>query len=512
MSPKILALVLVFGSGGAALAQSLVIHQAKESGAVEPAAAEQIAADDTTPKADPAPPPPPAMQPTVMSSEPVVFFEDPVQGGRFWAGADFLTWFSKSSPTPTVISGPLPAAIGGSTQSLFGGILTVTNSGTVPPLNTSTARGLPIDDVNNGVRYGFDLEAGGWLDPERSVGVEFGYFLLPNQSSTDRAGGPGVVAIPYTNALTGKGTSYILNQPTTTSTRVTALTFIIPLARETETIHDTFSGGAAYSSSSTLQGADANGIWRVAAGPAGNLDFLAGFRYAQLDEQLAMGSTVTDVHTDVTAATVLGFPAFTLLNNFNSTITREDDFTTHNYFYGGQVGARAEYFFGRMSVLAGVKLAIGDMHQVVDISGATNNLTTSVVTASRTITLAGVPITVPTTFPPTSVTSTTHTVTPGGLFAQPTNIGSYSRDVFEFSPELDFKIGYQITSRLRATVGYSFFYFSDVARPGDQVDRTINPNQLASPPSRVGPALPAFQFSGSDFWAQGLDFGLEFRF
>jgi hypothetical protein len=246
----------------------------------------------------------------------------------------------------------------------------------------------------------------------------------------------------------------------------------------------------------------------VADGPVGHLEFLAGFRYAQLDEQLNMSSAVTDAHSDVTTGTLIGVPLFTTLNNFNSTVEREDFFTTHNYFYGGQVGVRGEYDVGRLSLLAGLKLAIGDMHQTVDIAGATSNLTSRTVT-TPTFPLNGFNVPLP---GARNVSSTSRTVAPGGLFAQPTNIGSYSRDVFEFSPELDFKIGYQVTSRLRATVGYSFFYFSDVARPGDQVDRVVNSNLLASPPGRGGPALPAFQFSGSDYWAQGINLGLEFRF
>jgi len=111
-----------------------------------------------------------------------------------------------------------------------------------------------------------------------------------------------------------------------------------------------------------------------------------------------------------------------------------------------------------------------------------------------------------------NVTRTSSTQTVGGLFAQPTNIGEYTRNVFAVVPEGDLQLGYQVTSRWRATVGYTFFYMSDVARPGDQVDRTINPSFLASPPTLASPARPVFEFKGSDYWAQGLDFGLEFRF
>jgi hypothetical protein len=164
-------------------------------------------------------------------------------------------WFTKSSPTPTVITGPLQAPVGGSnttTPPVLGFTTQTIVSGTVPPINT--ASGTLLGDVNNGLHYGFNLDLGGWLDPERTVGVEFGYFLLPSQSSTNNAGGPGIAAIPYVDALTGKGTSYTLNQPTTTSTRTVILRFLGgTVASATETVKDTFNGGAAFSSSSTLQ-------------------------------------------------------------------------------------------------------------------------------------------------------------------------------------------------------------------------------------------------------------------
>ena len=111
-----------------------------------------------------------------------------------------------------------------------------------------------------------------------------------------------------------------------------------------------------------------------------------------------------------------------------------------------------------------------------------------------------------------AVTTVTSGRTAGGLFAQPTNIGHYTRDVFAVVPEGNVQLGYQLTDRLRATVGYTFFYMSDVVRPGDQIDRTINPALLALPPAAGGPARPAFQVRQSDFWAQGIDFGLEFLY
>jgi hypothetical protein len=71
-----------------------------------------------------------------------------------------------------------------------------------------------------------------------------------------------------------------------------------------------------------------------------------------------------------------------------------------------------------------------------------------------------------------------------------------------------------ITQHCRAFVGYDFLYWNQVVRPGNQVDRNINLSQSAVFGSGTlsGPATPAPLFGRSDFWAQGITFGLELRF
>ena len=102
---------------------------------------------------------------------------------------------------------------------------------------------------------------------------------------------------------------------------------------------------------------------------------------------------------------------------------------------------------------------------------------------------------------------------PGGLLALPgSNIGRFSKDRFAVVPEVGLNLGYQVTESVRAFVGYDFLYLSDVVRAGNQIDTRVNTNQLQRPMVAGGPTAPAFTFNGSDFWAQGLNFGLEFRY
>ena len=84
-------------------------------------------------------------------------------------------------------------------------------------------------------------------------------------------------------------------------------------------------------------------------------------------------------------------------------------------------------------------------------------------------------------------------------------------------PALELKIGYQVTSRLRALVGYDMLYWNQIVRPGDQIDRSLNLSQspvvgtthgvLTGPASCLG-----LLFNRTDFWAQGFNVGLEFRY
>ena len=71
----------------------------------------------------------------------------------------------------------------------------------------------------------------------------------------------------------------------------------------------------------------------------------------------------------------------------------------------------------------------------------------------------------------------------GGILAQRTNSGLFSRDQLSFVPEVGINLGYRLTEHLQATIGYSFIYWTHVVRPGDQINSRLNPNLF--PPERV---------------------------
>jgi hypothetical protein len=99
------------------------------------------------------------------------------------------------------------------------------------------------------------------------------------------------------------------------------------------------------------------------------------------------------------------------------------------------------------------------------------------------------------------------------LLAQTSNIGNYSRNTFGVVPELAGNIGYAITPRLRLICGYTFIYWSSVARAGSQIDTDVNSTLLPNSPNPPSGDLrhPQFVFHEAPFWAQGISAGLDYR-
>jgi hypothetical protein len=153
-----------------------------------------------------------------------------------------------------------------------------------------------------------------------------------------------------------------------------------------------------------------------------------------------------------------------------------DLFDTRNDFHGAQLGVVFRERVCRWSMEMLLKLGLGNTHSQVVIDGSA---------------MLGLPP-----FP--------H---PEGLLAKETNIGVYERDQFTMIPELGVTLGYDITCNLRATFGYTFIYWSKVARPGDQIDLTVFMPQAVPPHDH-----PQFNWVTTDFWAQGLRFGFDYRF
>jgi hypothetical protein len=101
---------------------------------------------------------------------------------------------------------------------------------------------------------------------------------------------------------------------------------------------------------------------------------------------------------------------------------------------------------------------------------------------------------------------------PGGILALPSNYGVYNLNDFAMIPELGATVGLDLTDRLRLTAGYSLMYWSKVVRAGDQVDLNVNTSQFPPAAAAAGNPNPHFPYAFTDFWAQGLNVGLDYHF
>jgi hypothetical protein len=204
------------------------------------------------------------------------------------------------------------------------------------------------------------------------------------------------------------------------------------------------------------------------------IDWLCGWRSNRLSDDLL----IVDSRRSIAAggAIVLG-----------TTIDEVDRFGTDNVFHGIEFGLVDNLRYENLSIELSARLALGNTRARAAVDGSTT-------------------IRVPVPGGPPAVA-----VTPAGLLAQGTNIGVYDHDQFTWIPEVGFSVGYQLTSNMRAAIGYTFTYWGNVARAGDQIDGQLNLSQL-EPAGLVGPARPAFAFADSSVWIQGISFGLDLGF
>jgi hypothetical protein len=231
-------------------------------------------------------------------------------------------------------------------------------------------------------------------------------------------------------------------------------------------------GSISVNSHSSLWGAEANYRCNVCCDCDFHFDALAGFRFLQLNEDVNITENINVLPT----VPVVG----------GDTVLVSDRFGTRNSFTGAQIGGELGMKVERWSFDLTGKLAFGNNHEVINIEGSQ---------AIRT---------------PAGAVS----VVPGGLLALPSNSGRFTMNRFSFVPEWGAKVAYNVTDNWKLTLGYTFIYWTNVVRPGDQIDRNLNINQI--PNFAAGPATnivrPVVPFKETSFWAQGLSFGMEYDF
>ncbi len=304
------------------------------------------------------------------------------------------------------------------------------------------------NDLEGGFHPGVRLELGAWLNACQNLGIEASYLQLSRKTDYFSTNG---VSQP------------ILARPF----------FNVETGQQDSQIinYPGLQSGSFYSTSSTeLQAAEFLVRKNLNHQPDFDINVMAGYRYQQLEDHLGISDSLAF------SGTQSAYPA-------GSVVQQADLFDTRNVFQGGEVGASTTLRYQRWTIDTVLKFAVGQTHTRVTIAGITT----------------------------TSIPGQATTSAPGGLLALPSNIGAYGSDQFSVVPELGVNLGYDISTQLRATIGYDFLYWNNVARPGDQIDVNIDPRQL--PPAAVTNATrPEFLLHTSDYWAQGLNLGLDFHF
>lgn len=392
---------------------------------------------------------------------------------KYWIDADYLLWFIKDNPVPVPLI----------TKASFADPL----PGAIGQPHTRVVLGKHSIDM--GMMQGFDADAGMWI--KRRIGIEGGYFLLPTVSeskSLHTSGQPGSPNYPVP-IFDVSGVFGLNGVPGETI-------FILPGPIEED---PGFVAKYRLELKSRLQGAELNAIYRMIDKKSFQLKWHGGFCWFELQEKLSFkGKTHAAAHS-------------TFGNAFYNIADR---FDTTNDFLAGQLKIDASYQTKRWHLEAALKGALGAVLQKVKVEGSSKTSGGNLFFLTQ---------------------GTANKTLHGGIFSEPSNIGSHHKNPMAWGFETKVQTGFELGKHLEIHVGYSFLWISKVLRPGNQIDRKINSTRTAladasratvgsgpgpipfgGPPGPApaprGPHRPKVPFHSSTFWAQGLNAGIEFHF
>ena len=297
-------------------------------------------------------------------------------------------------------------------------------------------------DINGEGRSGFRVTAGLWLDMFHEEGLEISGFALGRQS----------------NHFTANSADFpVLARPFFNQNTNTEFSELVAFPGVS-------TGRVSVDTASQFWGIEGDMRYNLLCCCDRRIDFLVGFRYLDLGESLGISEDIQGL-----AGARRRSPTSAARCSIASPRATRS--------MAAQVGLDSEYRYGRWFLDLRGKLAVGVTHETVTINGG------------QTLTS------------PTGATTST-----GGLLALSTNIGSTRKNRFSFVPEVGANLGYQITDNIRLFGGYNFLYWSNVVRPGDQIDRTLDVTKIPNFPVGTVPAVsqshPLAPFKQTDFLAR----------
>lgn len=211
-----------------------------------------------------------------------------------------------------------------------------------------------------------------------------------------------------------------------------------------------------------------NGLYNLSNKISLPLILTAGFRMMNINENLTLNDAIYDTPS---------LPA-------NSVLNIQDQFSTKNNFYGFQIGTRTHYSYGKIDLSGLAEIAFGINYQQIKIRGETNVNNNTILQSI-------------------------------GLFAEPSNIGTFKQNQFAILPELQIKMSYHMNQYIQPFFTYNVIYINRILRASNEIDRNINLSQnplIGGTGVLSGKAAPVRQFNDSSLWMQGVSLGVQINF
>lgn len=321
-------------------------------------------------------------------------------------------------------------------------------------------------EAEMGMYYGYKIDGGMWTNHEHTRGIGADGFITEHRSKFQSVSGGNIVR-PFFDASSGLQSALFVSN----------VGGAIP-----------FTGELATTNTARFASAGINIRRNLAYSEQWQIDLSYGFRYYDLDESLVVFQrTVSPADNFIQIANQPGsVPA-------NTAVILRDRSYTRNQFWGGDVGAHVEWKHGMTFIGLASKLAFGSVHQVTQINGETRNQESGAMRQGGLLASGGV----------------------DAFGLQDGNLGRFVTNRFSVATDIGLKAGVSITPNTRISLGYQFYYMSNVARPGAQFDQSINQRNVpvsSSFGALTGVRAPNVTFDREGFFAHGVALSMEARY
>jgi hypothetical protein len=215
--------------------------------------------------------------------------------------------------------------------------------------------------------------------------------------------------------------------------------------------------------------------------PSSNFSIGGGARYLDLSEEL---------HIHQETVTLNAPPLFFLGSPIplSEQIRVWDSFAAQNKFLGANLVVRFAQSFGPLSLTATAKLAAGINSQSLMLTGQSNRVASN----GQTVDTA-----------------------PAGFLVAFSNHGPEGRKQFSVIPEFNLNLEYRVFDNLKFFVGYDIMCWTNVLRPADHIDRTVNLTQVPTAAIFNGGTEPLNiypRFENTHLLVNSVRFGIEISY